>query len=74
MKNHGVHFVPSGKWSGVPGSCVLMYKKYFLKQKYALEGFYKDFTLLGLSDIILWFNEVDGTCNMCLLTALRSAS
>ena len=38
--------------------------KILLQQKYPLEVFYTDFTLLGLSDAIFWIDEVVGSCKM----------
>ena len=38
-----------------------------------MEGFYKDFTLLGLSGAALSIIEVEATCKVCILTALKLA-
>ena len=32
--------------------------EYFLQRKYAMKGFYKEYTRQGLSVAILWINEV----------------
>ena len=42
--------------------------------KIFIERIYKDFTLQGLSDVILSTNEVVGTYKVCILTALKLAS
>ena len=47
-------------------------KKKILYLKYASEGFFLNFTLLGLSDANLSIHEDGGTCKLCILTALKN--
>ena len=49
-------------------------KKVPATKKHALQGFKKNLLCWGYLMQILSINEVGGTCKMCILTALKSAS
>ena len=73
LKNHGVHPVLLGKWCTpvFPYPCP---NKRFLHHKYANKGFYKEFALQRSFVVILWIDEVGGTCKMNIEMALKSRS
>ena len=74
LKNHGIHPVLLGKWEKLPCFPYLCPNKCFLHHKYAKKGFYKAFALQRSFVVILWINEVGGTCKMNIEMALKSRS
>ena len=73
LKNHGVHPVLLGKWADLPG-LLISPNKCFLHHKYANKGFYKEFVLQRSFVVILWINELDGTCKKNIEMSLKSIS
>ena len=74
LKNHGVHPVPLGKWSKLPGFSISLSKLIFPPPFICKEMFYKEFALQWSFVTTLWINEVGGTCKMNIEMALKSRS
>ena len=74
LKNHGVHPVLLGRWAELPGffhiSVQINVSSTINMQK---KGFYKEFALQRSFVVILWINEVGGTCKMNIEMALKSS-